>query len=457
MFITKRAIPRRTFLQGAGVTLALPLLEAMVPAATALAQTPAAPKPRFVGVFYPHGMAPGYWEPEKEGSLPEKLPFIMEPLEKVRDQSVVVTGLWSKSAEPPEGTTGSDHWVAAAFLTAIKPRKTAGSDASVGSPTIDQVIAQKIGQENLLPSLQLAVEDPNSSSSNCGEGYSCSYTNSISWNTETTPLPMELNPQVVFERLFGSGATPEVRSARMRQSRSILDSLVSELQSLKKFLGSSDQKTVTQYTDEIREIERRLQLAAKASSSVPEIPEPSGIPDQFDDHIKLHWNLAALALRADITRVVTLIGARDLTGKTYPFPKNDPLFPEGGTSVSFHGGSHHQDDPTQIKNYSKLNRYHLYTTAYLANKLKEAKEGDSTVLDQTLILHGTNMGNSNQHQHYDVPHFLIGGLNGKLKGGRHIHFDRKTVTTGNLLLSILDMYGINQDKQGDSTGRLARL
>jgi len=468
MFITKRAIPRRTFLRGAGVTLALPLLDAMIPAATALAQTPAGnSKPRFVGVFYPHGMAPGYWEPEKEGPLPEKLPFIMEPLEKLRDQSTVVTGLWSKSAEAPEGTTGSDHWVAAVFLTGIKPRKTAGSDASVGSNTIDQVIADKIGQNNLLPSLQLAVEDPNSSSSNCGEGYSCSYTNSISWRSGRddqgkevpgiTPLPMELDPQVVFERLFGSGATPEVRSTRMRQSRSILDSVRSELQSLKKFLGSADQRTINQYTEEIHEIERRLQLAAKASSSVPQIAEPSGIPEVFDDHIKLHYDLAALALQADITRVVTLLGARDLTGKTYPFPKNDPLFPEGGVSVSFHGGSHHQDDPSQIKNYSKLNRYHLYTTAYLANKLKETRDGDGTLLDQTLILHGTNMGNSNQHQHYDVPHFLIGGMNGKHKGGRHIHFDRKTVTTGNLLLSVLDMYGINQDKQGDSTGRLSEL
>jgi len=268
---------------------------------------------------------------------------------------------------------------------------------------------------------------------------------------------MELDPQVVFERLFGSGATPEVRSTRMRQSRSILDSVRSELQSLKKFLGSADQRTINQYTEEIHEIERRLQLAAKASSSVPQIAEPSGIPEVFDDHIKLHYDLAALALQADITRVVTLLGARDLTGKTYPFPKNDPLFPEGGVSVSFHGGSHHQDDPSQIKNYSKLNRYHLYTTAYLANKLKETRDGDGTLLDQTLILHGTNMGNSNQHQHYDVPHFLIGGMNGKHKGGRHIHFDRKTVTTGNLLLSVLDMYGINQDKQGDSTGRLSEL
>src|SRR5882762_5067935 len=299
MYVTKKHMPRRLFLKSAGCTLALPLLDAMVPASTALAATVATGKPRFVGIFFPHGMAPGYWEPGAEGTLPAKLPHILESLEKVRDQTTVLSGLWSKSAEPPEGTTGSDHWVAAAYLTGIKPRKTAAADATVGSPTIDQVIAQKIGQDNLLPSLQLAVEDPNSSSSNCGEGYSCSYTNSISWNTATTPLPMELNPQVVFERLFGSGATPEVRAARMKQSRSILDSLLNELQGLKKNLGTSDQRTVNQYTDEVREIERRIQLAAKASSQVPSVEEPAGIPEAFDDHIKLHWDLATLALKAD--------------------------------------------------------------------------------------------------------------------------------------------------------------
>src|SRR5437899_5253989 len=456
MFITKKQLPRRTFLQGAGVTLTLPLLEAMVPAATALAQTPANPKPRFVGVFYPHGMAPGHWELEKEGPLPEKLPFITETLERVKDQTVVVSGLWSKSAEPPEGTTGSDHWVAAAFLTAIKPKKTAGSDASVGSPTIDQVIAQKIGQENLLPSLQLAVEDPNSSSSNCGEGYSCSYTNSLSWPTPTSPLPMELNPQVVFERLFGSGATPEVRSARMRQSKSILDSLLDELSGFKKDLGAGDRRTVNQYTDEVREIERRIQLAAKASTAVPALGEPSGIPEQFDDHIKLHLDLLALAFRADITRVGTLLGARDLTGRTYPFPKSD-LFPEGGVSVSFHGGSHHQDDPAQIKRYSQLNRYHVSTMAYLAKKLKDTPDGDGTLLDHSLILYGTNMGNSNQHQHYDVCHILVGGANGQIKGNRHVAYERKTVPTGNLLLTIQDLYGVHLEQQGDSTGRLQKL
>jgi hypothetical protein len=466
MYISKRHMPRRTFLRGAGVTLALPLLDAMVPASTLLAQTAATPKSRFVGMFYPHGMAPGYWVPEKEGALPDKLPYILESLSGVKDQTTVLSGLWSKSAEPPEGTTGSDHWVAAAFLTGIKPRKTAGSDATVGSPTIDQIIARKIGQETLLPSLQLAVEDPNSSSSNCGEGYSCSYTNSISWIDlptpesepveRTSPLPMELNPQVVFERLFGSGATPAVRSARMKENQSILDSLLGELDGLRKNLGATDRRTVSQYTDEIREIERRIQLAAKASGVDPTLLEPAGVPEQFDEHIKLQIDLTALAFRADITRVATLLGARDLTGRSYPFPKS-ALFPQGGTSVGFHGGSHHQDDPNQIRRYADLNRYHVSTLAYFAEKLNAMPDGDGTLLDHSLILYGTNMGNSNQHQHYDVPHILIGGANGQLKGNRHLAYERKTVPTGNLLLSILDIYGIRQESQGDSTGRLAKL
>ena len=334
--------------------------------------------------------------------------------------------------------------MAAAYLTGIKPRKTAGSDATVGSATIDQQIAKKIGQETLLPSLQLAVEDPNSSSSNCGEGYSCSYTNSISWVElptpegetvlRTSPLPMELNPQVVFERLFGSGSTPEMRAQRMQQSQehprlagrpSWPASSVSS--------APARRQTVNQYTDEIREIERRIQLAAKASGDVPELDLPPGIPEQFDQHIRLHSDLLALAFKADITRVATLLGARDLTGRTYQFPKSE-LFPDGGTSVSFHGGSHHQDDPAQIRRYATLNRYHVSTMAYLAEKLRSIPDGDGTLLDRSLILYGTNMGNSNQHQHYDVPHILVGGANGQLKGNRHLAYERKTVPTGNLLL-----------------------
>jgi len=464
MFITKRHIPRRTFLRGAGTALALPLLDAMIPASTLLAQTAARPKSRFVAMFFPHGMAPGFWEPAAEGALPPDLPYIMQSLEPVRNHSVILTGLWAKSAEPPEGTTGSDHWVAAAFLTGIKPKKTAGSDATVGSATIDQIIARQIGQDTLLPSLQLAVEDPNASSNNCGEGYSCSYTNSISWidlpSTEvgqplgpTSPLPMELNPQVVFERLFGSGATPEMRAARLRQNRSILDSVRGELAALSRNLGADDRRTVTHYTDELREIERRIQLASQASTNVPELDLPPGIPDQFDDHIKLHSDLIALAFRADITRVVTLLGARDLTSRVYPFPKSD-LFPDGGTSVSFHGGSHHQEDPVQIRSYARLNRYHVSTLAYLAQKLQMTPDGDGTLLDHSLVLYGSNMGNSNQHQHFDVPHILVGGANGQLQGGRHVAYPRKSVPTGNLLLSVMDMFGIHREVQGDSEGRL---
>jgi hypothetical protein len=465
-FITKRHVPRRLFLKASGVTLALPLLEAMVPARTAIAQTAAAPKMRFASVFFPHGMAPGLWEPAAAGALPAKLPYILESLEKVKDKTVVLSGLWSKSAEPPEGTTGSDHWVAAAFLTGIKPRKTAAADATVGSPTIDQLIAQKIGSETLLPSLQLSLEDPNSSSSNCGEGYSCSYTNSISWVglptppgeplMRTAPLPMELNPQVVFERLFGSGGTPELRAQRLKQTRSILDSLTVELSRLKNDLGASDQRTINQYTDEIREIERRIQIAAKASSETPELDLPPGIPEQFDEHVKLHFDLLALAFKADITRVATVLGARDLTSRVYPFPRS-PLFPDGGTSVSFHGGSHHQDDPAQIRRYAALNRYHVSTMAYFAEKLRSIAEGDGTLLDNSLILYGTNMGNSNQHQHYDVPHILVGGAAGQLQGNRHLAYERKSVTTGNLLLNVMDLYGVHRESQGDSTGRLAQL
>ena len=465
MFISKRHLPRRTFLKGAGVTMALPLLEAMIPAGTAMAQTAAAPPPRFMGIFFPHGLAYSHWE-MKEGPLSNEMSYIMEPLRPVKDRTVVLGGLWSQSAEPPEGTTGSDHWVAAAFMTAIKPRKTAGSDATVGSPTIDQQIAQKIGRESLLPSLQLAVEDPNTSSSNCGEGYSCSYTNSLSWVAvdtppnetvlRTKPLPMELDPQVVFERLFGSGATPEVRSQRRKQSQTILDSVMSELASVKRNLGVSDRRIVDDYATEVREIERRIQLAAQASGAVPPIDEPQGIPDDFDKHITLHYDLTALAFRADITRVATLLGARDLTGVSYGLPKNE-WFPDGGRTGSFHGLSHHQEIPKNLADYAKLNRYHLSTLSYFAQKLKSIPDGDGTLLDHSLILYGSNMGNSNQHQHYDVGHTLVGGMNGKLKGGRYLTYPTKTVTTGNVLLSILHMFGVESERQGDSTGTLTKL
>jgi hypothetical protein len=448
MFITKRHISRRTILKGAGATLALPLLDAMVPAATALAQTAASPKPRFVGCFVPHGMAPGYWVPEKVGENPD-FPFNWKPLEPFRDHVTILSGLHSRSAEPPPGATGADHWVAAAFLCANKPRKTTGADLYAGT-TVDQIIAQRIGTENLMPSMQLAVEDPGSNSSNCGEGYSCTYTNTISWATPTAPLPMELNPQVVFERMFGDGSTPEQRAARRKRDRSVLDSLTGSLSRLRTDVSASDRARLDDYTQNVREIERRLQIAMKASTVAPsDFGVPVGVPQTFDEHIKLQFSLLALALQADITRVGTLLFARDLTGRTYP----ECEAPTSG----FHGVSHHGEDPRQIALLSKINQYHVKMLAYLIDKLAKTQDGDGTLLDHSLVLYGSNMGNSNQHVHYDVPHVLVGGLNGKMKGNRHVAYPTKTVPTGSLLLTVLDKFGITQDTIGDSEGKLAAI
>src|SRR5580698_3266028 len=448
MFITKKHIPRRTFLHGAGVALALPFLESMVPAQTPLRKTAANPKTRFTGIFVPHGMAPGYWVPEKTGEGFDFTP-IMNPLEPFRDRTVILSGLWSKSAEPPPGVTGADHWVAAAFMCANKPKKTTGADIQDGT-TIDQLIAQKIGQETLLPSLQLALEDPGANSSNCGEGYSCAYTNSISWSSPTQPLPMELDPQVAFERLFGSGGSSEERATRREQDRSILDSVSQSLTRFKRDLGASDRARLDEYETDIREIERRLELAKKSSgqANTDGFVAPAGVPESFDEHVKLHFDLQALAFRGDITRVSTVLYARDLTSRSYP---------ESGVTTGFHGASHHAENPANIERYSHINQYHVKMLAYFVDKLKKTNDGDGTLLDHSLILYGTNMGDSNQHLHYDVPHILVGGASGQLKGDRHLHYETKTVTTGNLLLSILDMYGIHQDSIGDSTGRLSGL
>jgi hypothetical protein len=449
MFIAKKHLSRRTILRGAGAALALPFLDAMVPAATALAQTAASPKPRFVGLFVPHGMAPGYWVPEAEGVLPATLPFNWKALEPFRDRTVIFSGLHARSAEPPPGVTGADHWVAAAFLCANKPKKTAGADVYVGT-TIDQLIAQKIGRDSLMPSMQLAVEDPGANSSNCGEGYSCAYTNSISWATPTQPLPMELNPQVVFERMFGDGTSVEQRAARRKRDQSILDSLTSSLSRLRRDVSAADRARLDEYTANVEEIERRLQIAMKASTVAPEdMSVPVGVPQTFDEHIKLQFDLLALAFQADITRVGTLLFARDLTGRTYPASDS----PTSG----FHGVSHHGEDPRRIADLSKINQYHVKMVAHLVDRLAKVQEGDGTLLDHSLVLFGSNMGNSNQHVHYDVPHLLVGGLNGKVKGGRHLAYPTKTVPTGNLLLSVLDKFDIHQDSIGDSTGRLEAL
>jgi len=360
-----------------------------------------------------------------------------------------LTGLHSTSAEPPPGETGADHWVAAAFLGAEKPRKTAGADV-YAAQTIDQIIAQKIGRATLLPSVEMSVEDPGSGSSNCGEGYSCVYTNTISWATPTTPLPMELNPQVVFERMFGSGSSPAQRMERRERNQSILDSITGKISSLRKEISAPDRVRLDSFTENVREIERRLEIAAGATTAAPEnFDIPPGIPQSFDEHIKLQFDLLALAYQADITRVGTMLLARDLTGRVYPESESPTL--------GFHGGSHHGEDPSRINQFSKINQYHVKMLAYFVDKLSKTEDGDGSLLDHSLLLYGSNLGNPNQHLHYDVPHILIGGNNGRLQGGRHLAYPTKTVPTGNLLLSILDQFDINRESFGDSTGRLDNI
>lgn len=444
MFITKRYIPRRTFLRGAGVTLALPFLEAMVPAFTPLRLTAAAPIRRFVGIWHPHGAAPGYWSPLQTGKDFE-FSFITKPLEPFRNRTVLISGLDMPEAMATDEEPGGDHARGAVLLSGARPRRNAVSPYL--GVTIDQLIAMKYGQDNILSSIQLGVED-SGNFGNCNWGYSCAYTNSISWPTQTRPLPMEINPQVVFQRLFGDGSTQDERSRRRAEDESILDSVTETLARFKSDISVADRTRVDQYVEDVREIERRLQIAAKASSVAPTMTMPYGVPESFDEHIRLQFDLLTLAFQGDITRVSTLLYARDLTGRVYP---------ESGTNISFHGGSHHAEDPKRIEEYAVLNRYHVKMLAYFIDKLQKTPDGDGTLLDHSLVLYGSNMGNSNQHLHYDVPHVLVGKASGKLKGGRHLAFPSHTVPTGNLLVSILDMFGVREDAIGDSTGRLPGL
>ena len=445
-FLTNRKLPRRTFLRGFGTTLALPLLESMLPARGAVAAEKQVVPTRFLGAFVPHGVAPGHWIPKDSGPG-FTFPYVYEPLQPFRKHVVLTSGMWSKSSENPPGVTGADHFVAAAFLTGIKPKKTTGADIQVGT-SVDQVIARKIGGENLLPSLQMAVEDPGANSSNCGEGYSCVYTNTISWQSPTRPLPMEINPQTLFERMFGDGSSPQMRKMRRERQASILDSVNGSLRQLITQVPHVDQVRLEQYADDVREVERRLTIAARASTDAPNMAMPYGVPESFHEHIQVQWDLLALAYQTDITRVATMLFARDLTSRVYP---------ESGTNISFHGGSHHAEDPGQIALFAKVNRYHVQMLTYLVRKLDAIKEGDGTLLDHSLILFGSNMGNSNQHLHYDTPAILVGGASGRLKGDRHLPYASRTVPTGNLLLSILGMFDVQAGSFGDSTGPLQNI
>ena len=445
MFITKMSLPRRTFLRGMGAALSLPLLDAMVPALSAMAATPASPVRRLGFVYLPNGVAMNfkgvnYWKPRGEGANFEFSP-ILTPLSAFRDQLVVVSGLTHHQADVlQDGANGDHSRGTSSWLTGVHPRHTEGADVRNGI-SADQIAADAFGKETALPSLELAT-DLNYLAGSCENGYSCVYMNTLAWSSPTTPLPTEDNPRVVFERLFGDGGTSAQRLAQAQTHQSILDSVGEELGRLLKTLGPGDRTKVHDYVDSVREVERRIQSVEKHdSTSVPTLERPMGIPERFDEHVKLMFDLQWLAFQADVTRVTTFMLGRELNFRTYP---------EIGITEGHHGLSHHSDDPNKLARYAKLNTYQAQLFASFLEKLRATPDGDGNLLDHSMFLYGAALSNPNLHAHYDLPLAVVGG---GLKGGRHLAFPADTPMT-NLLLAMLDKSGIPAETLGDSTGRL---
>jgi len=436
-FITKAHLSRRTFLRGAGVTLALPLLESMIPAATLLGQTAAKARTRLGAIYFPHGAIMPLWTPAAEGAGFELTP-ILQPLKPFYSQINIISDLRHANAYG-SGATANHNRSAAAYLSGAFAET--GAQPSLGI-TLDQIAAQKIGQDTPLPSLELTIEEP---SLNCGDGLSCSYRDTISWQGPHAPLPMQNNPQVVFERLFGDGNTAEQRKTRRAQSISLLDSVVGEAASLQRKLPATDRTRLDQYLSDVREIERRVQKAGQQlSDDLPVPAAPTGVPRDVEEHIKLMYDLQVLAWQAEITRVSTFLMCKELSGSTYP---------KSGVRDAFHTLSHHSNVKENIERFSVLNTYHVGLFAYFLEKLRATPDGDGTLLDHSLVLYGSGMSDGNQHNHTDLPVVLAGGASGRLKGGRHLRHPKNT-PMANLLVAMLDTLGIPTDKFGDSNGEV---
>ena len=449
MIITGRSLPRRTFLRGVGASLALPLLDGMVPAFAAVRRSAAGPVPRLFTGYVPNGVIMDQWTPAAAGPLTD-LPATLEPLAPFRDKLLVVSGLADAPAFPLPGEGTGDHVRAAAtFLTGVHPKKTDGPDIR-GGTSMDQIAARVLGRETVLTSLELAI-DPNELIGACEAGWSCAYANTLSWRNPTNPLPMENQPRAVFERLFGDtdDTTPEARLARIREDRSILDSLVREVADFQRVLGPGDRTKVTQYLDAIRDVERRIRLAeAQSHRELPELARPSGgIPDTFAEHARVMLDLQVLAFQADLTRVVTFMMSREVSPRTYP---------ELGIPDPHHGLSHHQNRPEQMAKLAKLNRHHVEQLAYFMEKLAATPDGDGTLLDQVLIQYGCGISDGNQHLHVNLPVLVAGGAAGAVEGGRHLRVAEETPLT-NLQLAVLEKLGVPTEKLGDSTGVVKHL
>ncbi len=440
MFVTKKHLPRRLFLQGMGTVLSLPLLDAMVPAFTALARAQAAPRTRFGAIYVPNGAIMEQWIPEAVGAGFELKP-IHKPLEPFKDQLVVVSNL----TRSHPGSQVGDHAVSAAgFLTGVWPKRTEAEDVYANT-TIDQVVAQRIGQETPFPSIEVATEDFTGYVGACSPGFNCAYLNTVSWKSPSTPLPMDINPRVVFERMFGQAGTPAQRAARMREERSMLDSVTAEARQLQSGLGPRDRQRVSEYLDNLREIERRIQRAEAHSGTEVALETPVGVPDSFEEHVGLMYDLMAVAYQADITRVFTFMLSRELSQRTYQ---------NIGVTEQHHTVSHHGNDPAKIAQNVKVNTYHMSLFAKFLAKLKDTPDGDGSVLDHSLIFYGGGMGNPNGHASDPLPVIALGG--GVGKGHRHIQLKPRT-PIGNLWLSVADRFGARMDSFGDSDGRVDGL
>ncbi|HEY7186230.1 MAG TPA: DUF1552 domain-containing protein [Vicinamibacterales bacterium] len=438
MFVTKRSIPRRTFLRGVGVGVALPLLDAMVPAFTAVAHTAAKPQLRVGFVYIPHGVIMREWTPAAAGAGFEFTP-ILKPLESFRDRTVVVSNL-------TRAEVTSNHAVSSAcWLTGTPPKRTDGPDFQVGV-SLDQVIAKQIGQETTFPSLEVATEDFSGLVGACDPGYSCAYMNTLNWQTETTPLPMEINPRVVFERLFGIGGSTGDRLSRMRTDRSLLDFVADDLKTLEGGLATGDRRKLDEYLGNVREIERRIQRAEQQAHALPDVPNaPVGVPEAYVEHVALLFDLLALAFQSDQTRVFTFMMAREVSQRTYP---------EIGVTEPHHSISHHGNRPAAIAGHAKLNAYHVSMFAKFVERLRSMPDGDGSLLDHSMLLYGSGMSDGNGHTGSPLPHVLVGGGTGRIAGNRHI-IEPEGTPMANLLLAIAQKSGVERDRFGVSKGAVA--
>ena len=441
MMITKKAIHRRTVLRGIGAGLALPLLDGMVPAFAAIRNSAANPVRRFGVVYVPNGMAMKHWTPEGEGQAFE-VTRLLNPISDYRDQMTLLTGL---NGVP--SNAGVHASAATRFLTGVTPARTESSLRA--GISVDQLIAKEFAQHTQLGSLELALDSRDVSGS-CDVGFSCTYTNTISWRNETTPLLGENNPRAVFERLFGdSGSTdPAARLARIHKDQSILDSVTDKINALQRGLGPNDRLRVNEYLDAVRDIERRIQRAEEQSDrELPEVDQPAGIPATYEEHAKLMFDLLLLAYQTDLTRVSTYMMAREISGRTYP---------EIGVPDSHHPTSHHRDDPTLYEKVAKINEFHLTLFSYFLEKARATQDGDGSLLDNMVMIYGAGMSDSNRHDNKGLPLALLGGGSGQLKPAGHVRYAERTPIT-NLHLTILDKMGIPVEKMSDSTGKLDLL